>query len=35
MDSTILVVDDVPMMLTLVERTLRAEGYRVWTERGP
>jgi DNA-binding response OmpR family regulator len=30
-DTTILVVDDDPAMLTLVERTLRAEGYRVWT----
>lgn len=31
MDATIVVVDDDPMMLSLVERTLRAEGYRVWT----
>jgi two-component system, cell cycle sensor histidine kinase and response regulator CckA len=30
-DTTILVVDDDAMLLTLVERTLRAEGYRVWT----
>ena len=30
-DTTILVVDDDPVTLTLVERTLRAEGYRVWT----
>ena len=30
-DSTILVVDDDPAMLTLVERSLRAQGYRVWT----
>jgi two-component system, cell cycle sensor histidine kinase and response regulator CckA len=29
-NTTILVVDDDPMMLSLVERTLRAEGYRVW-----
>jgi two-component system, cell cycle sensor histidine kinase and response regulator CckA len=30
-DTTILVVDDDPVTLTLVERSLRAEGYRVWT----
>ena len=30
-DTTILVVDDDPVTLTLVERTLRTEGYRVWT----
>ena len=30
-DTTILVVDDDPVILTLVERTLRAEGFRVWT----
>ena len=30
-ETTIIVVDDDPLMLTLVERTLRAEGYRVWT----
>ncbi|MBA3317704.1 MAG: response regulator [Gemmatimonadales bacterium] len=30
-DSTILVVDDDPAILTLVERSLRAQGYRVWT----
>jgi CheY-like chemotaxis protein len=30
-DTTILVVDDDPVTLTLIERTLRAEGYRVWT----
>jgi two-component system cell cycle sensor histidine kinase/response regulator CckA len=30
-DTTIVVVDDDPVTLTLVERTLRAEGYRVWT----
>jgi hypothetical protein len=24
-------VDDDPMILTLVERSLRAEGFRVWT----
>jgi two-component system, cell cycle sensor histidine kinase and response regulator CckA len=31
MSATILVVDDDPVTLTLVERTLRAGGYRVWT----
>jgi two-component system cell cycle sensor histidine kinase/response regulator CckA len=30
-DTTILVVDDDPVTLTLIERTLRTEGYRVWT----
>jgi two-component system cell cycle sensor histidine kinase/response regulator CckA len=30
-ETTILVVDDDPVTLTLVERNLRAEGYRVWT----
>jgi DNA-binding response OmpR family regulator len=30
-DTTILVVDDDPVTLTLVERSLRAEGFRVWT----
>jgi DNA-binding response OmpR family regulator len=30
-DATILVVDDDPVILTLVERSLRAEGFRVWT----
>ena len=30
-DTTIVVVDDDPVTLTLVERSLRAEGYRVWT----
>jgi two-component system, cell cycle sensor histidine kinase and response regulator CckA len=30
-DTTILVVDDDSVTLTLVERTLRAAGYRVWT----
>jgi DNA-binding response OmpR family regulator len=30
-DTTILVVDDDPVILTLVERTLLAEGFRVWT----
>ena len=29
--ATILVVDDDPVTLTLVERTLGAKGYRVWT----
>jgi DNA-binding response OmpR family regulator len=31
MNATIVVVDDDPTTLTLVERTLRGEGYRVWT----
>jgi two-component system, OmpR family, phosphate regulon response regulator OmpR len=31
MSATILAVDDDPATLTLVERTLRAGGYRVWT----
>ena len=31
MSATILVVDDDSVTLTLVERTLRAGGYRVWT----
>ena len=30
-DTTILVVDDDVLMLRLVEQTLRAEGYSVWT----
>ncbi len=30
-DTTIVVVDDDPVILTLVERSLRAEGFRVWT----
>ena len=34
MNATILVVDDDPVTLTLVERTLRAGGYRVWTAGG-
>jgi two-component system, cell cycle sensor histidine kinase and response regulator CckA len=34
MGATIVVVDDDPIMLTLVERTLRGEGYRVWTATG-
>jgi two-component system cell cycle sensor histidine kinase/response regulator CckA len=34
MSATILVVDDDPVTLTLVERTLRAGGYRVWTAAG-
>jgi two-component system cell cycle sensor histidine kinase/response regulator CckA len=32
--ATIVVVDDDPVTLTLVERTLRARGYRVWTASG-
>ena len=31
MSATIVVVDDDPVILTLVERTLGASGYRVWT----
>jgi two-component system, cell cycle sensor histidine kinase and response regulator CckA len=31
MNATILVVDDDPVTLTLVQRTLRTSGYRVWT----
>ena len=31
MSPTIVVVDDDPATLTLVERTLGARGYRVWT----
>jgi CheY-like chemotaxis protein len=31
MTATIVVVDDDPATLTLVERTLGARGYRVWT----
>jgi CheY-like chemotaxis protein len=31
MSATILIVDDDPVTLTLVERTLGAKGYRVWT----
>lgn len=34
MSATILVVDDDGLTLTLVERTLRAGGYRVWTAGG-
>ena len=34
MNATILVVDDDPVTLTLVERTLRGGGYRVWTAGG-
>ena len=30
-NATIVVVDDDPATLTLVERTLRSTGYRVWT----
>ena len=30
-ETTILVVDDEVLMLRLVEQTLRAEGYNVWT----
>jgi CheY-like chemotaxis protein len=30
-EATILVVDDDPVILTLVERTLRTRGYRVWS----
>ena len=30
MSATIIAVDDDPITLTLVERTLRAGGYRVW-----
>jgi DNA-binding response OmpR family regulator len=30
-NSTIVVVDDDPHTLALVERTLRTQGYRVWT----
>ncbi len=30
-ETTVLVVDDDVLMLRLVEQTLRAEGYRVWT----
>jgi CheY-like chemotaxis protein len=30
-DTTIVVVDDDPVILTLVERSLRSEGFRVWT----
>ncbi|HKT58468.1 MAG TPA: response regulator [Gemmatimonadales bacterium] len=32
--TTILVVDDDAMMRTLVGRTLRSEGYQVWTASG-
>jgi two-component system, cell cycle sensor histidine kinase and response regulator CckA len=34
MSATILVVDDDAMTLTLVERVLRAGGFRVWTAGG-
>ena len=34
MSATILVVDDDPVTLTLVERVLRAGGFRVWTAGG-
>ena len=34
MSATILVVDDDRVTLTLVERVLRAGGYRVWTAGG-
>lgn len=30
-ETTIVVVDDDPVILTLVERSLRSEGFRVWT----
>ena len=33
-EITVLVVDDDAMMRTLVGRTLRAEGYQVWTASG-
>jgi len=33
-ETTILVVDDDAMMRTLVGRTLRSEGFRVWTASG-
>jgi two-component system, cell cycle sensor histidine kinase and response regulator CckA len=33
-ETTVLVVDDDAMMRTLVGRTLRAEGYQVWTASG-
>jgi len=32
--ATIVVVDDDPVTLTLVERSLRSGGYRVWTATG-
>ncbi len=34
MSATIVVVDDDPVTLTLVERSLRSGGYRVWTATG-
>ncbi len=34
MSATILVVDDDPVTLTLVERVLRTGGFRVWTAGG-
>lgn len=33
-ETTVLVVDDDAMMRTLVGRTLRAEGFQVWTASG-
>ena len=33
-DITILVIDDDAMMRTLVGRTLRSEGFQVWTASG-
>ena len=33
-ETTILVVDDDAMMRTLVGRTLRSEGFQVWTASG-
>ena len=33
-EATILVVDDDAMMRTLVGRTLRSEGFQVWTASG-
>jgi CheY-like chemotaxis protein len=34
LSATVLVVDDDPVTVTLVERILRAGGYRVWTAGG-